>query len=232
MRLRTFFLLSSSLLATALFAAEAPRFSQSLTAEQRNHTGIDAMTSDQVAALDALVRLNQRQNAAEGHAVAKELSPVAAVATDATAPASFSAALSTDQRRAAGLDSLNNEQVAVIDQLVAAQYTPALPRTSAAAPAVEAVEFFPNRWEVHGEFGLSFGFGSGGYRSRAAWLQSTLLDTKTGTEFSVGIATGKEEGGRGYYPYGRSWDRYGRYGDYDWNSVSFGLTLPPFGSGN
>ena len=56
--------------------------------------------------------------------------------------------------------------------------------------------------------------GSGGYSSRAAWLNTTLLDTKTGTEIGVTIATGRE---KWKTPYGyRS----------DWNSYDFGLGVP------
>ncbi len=229
MRLRSSLLLIASFLSAPLFAGESPRFSMSISAEQRTAAGLDVLDSDQIAALDALVRLNHRQVGAAERKPATERSPVAAATAADTTSDSFCASLSPDQLRAAGLDRLTAAQQTDLDTIVAALYAPAEVATATNTKTVQAVEFFPDRWEVHGEFGLSFGFGSHDYRSRAAWLHTTLLDTKTGTEFSVGVATGKEEGGRGWYPYGRGWDRHGRYGDYEWDSISFGLKLPPFG---
>ncbi|MFT3831153.1 MAG: hypothetical protein QM691_15755 [Opitutaceae bacterium] len=218
MRIRHLLLAFSALvLASGASAAESKRFSQTLTAEQRVGTGVEQLNSDQVAALDALVRLNLNQAAAEAQKADRAR---AADATSAPAPAqpvAFSQWLSADQRRAAGFDSLSAEQQAQIDSLVEAQ-TPGAPRYEPAAPKpVEAVEFFPNRFEMHGEFGLSLGFGSGGYSSREAWVTSSLLDTKTGTELSVTVATGTEKWKRGYPC------------RYDWDDVSFGLSAPLFG---
>ena len=230
MRTRTLFALTCSLLAAALFAAEPSRFSQSLTTEQRTTTGIDRLDSDQIAALDALVRLNRNQIAADAlkaeqakraaqkkAAAATEIAPLAATES-ATHPAAFSKSLSADQRRAAGLDTLTTEQQTTVDSLVAAQTTEAPRYEPVSVSTVDAVEFFPNRFEVHGEIGFSFGGGSGGYSSRAAWVSSTLLDTKTGTEFSVGVLTSREK-----------WKRPFGYRD-DWDDVGFGLSTPIFGN--
>ena len=90
-------------------------------------------------------------------------------------------------------------------------------RHELASSPVEAVEFFPNRYEVHGEVGFSIGGGSG-YSSREAWMSSTLLDTKTGTEFSVGVGAGREKW-KGPYRYRNTW-----------NDVDFGLGAPLFRS--
>lgn len=219
MSLRPALLLLGSLLSATLFAAESPRFSQSISAEQRVAAGLDALTSDEIAAIDALVRLNHRQVGAVEKRRTEERSPIAAMPEEAAQSAAFVASLSADQKHAAGIDRLSPEQQTNLDGIVAALFAPAEDTVASTAKTVEAVEFFPDRWEVHGEFGLSFGFGNHGYRSRAAWLQTSLLDTKTGTEFSVGVATGKEEG-----DYLRHF-RYGRARDYDWEHVSFGLTF-------
>jgi hypothetical protein len=225
MRTRSFIALTCALLSAALFAADAPRFSQSLTAEQRTATGIDRLDSDQLAALDALVRLSRNQTAAAAlkaeRAKAdsqKQSAPATPAATAPTAvataaapepqPVAFSQSLSADQRRAAGLDQLTAEQQSAIDTLVAVQ-APALPTyRPALASSPEAVQFFPNRFEVHGQVGFSFGAGSGGYSSRAAWLNTTLLDTKTGTEIGVTIATGREKW-KTPFGYRDNWDSYG-----------------------
>ena len=232
MSTRSFLALTCALLSTALFAADSARFSQSLTAEQHAATGIDRLDSDQLAALDALVRLNRNQTAAaalkaereqaaalkkpatdSAPAATAELSPVA-VAKPAPQPVAFTQSLSADQRRASGVDTLTAGQQTAIDTLVAAQ-TPAAPSYRPSnASNIEAVEFFPNRFEVHGQFGFSLGAGSGGYSSRAAWLNTTLLDTKTGTEIGVTILTSRE---KWKHPYGYR---------YDWDGYGVGIGVP------
>ncbi len=210
MRTRTLLVLAGALLASALFAADSLRFSQALTPEQRTECGLPQLNTDQIAALDALVRLNHNQVAAE--AQKRPTDPAAAI----PAPAAFSQSLSADQRRAAGLDVLTAEQLAAVDSRVAAYNGPAVRYDPAAPKPVEAVEFFPNRFEIHGEVGFSLGVGSGGYNSRTGWLTTSVLDTKTGTELSVGVATGREK-----------WNGPYRYGYYDdWRSVGLGLSAP------
>lgn len=223
MSFRHVLLFSLCVFASSAFAAESRRFSQTLSAEQRAATGVERLGSDQVAAVDALVRLNLNQVAAEAQKAERAKTgtspaPAAETATPAE-PAPFSQWLSVDQRRAAGYETLSAAEQEQIDLLVATQ-TPGAPRYEPAASAtVQAVEFFPNRFEMHGEFGLSFGFGSGGYNSRAAWVTSSMLDTKTGTEFSVTVASGREK-----------WKHGGRPCRYDWDDVSFMLSAPLFRS--
>ncbi len=219
MRTRTFLTLTGALLASTLVVAEPARFSQSLSTEQRTSAGIDRLNSDQVAALDALVRLNLNNAAAEARKAEQQAAKTNNQApAPAAQPVAFTQSLSADQRRAAGLDTLTAEQTATVDTLVAAQIAPA-PRYQPSVPGtVEAVEFFPNRFEVHGEFGLSIGGGSG-YSSRAGWVTTSLLDTKTGTEIGVSVATGREKW-RGPYRYG--------YTD-DWRSIGFSIGAPVLG---
>jgi hypothetical protein len=221
MSLRFIVLFALSAIAVTAATAESKRFSQTLTTEQRVATGVERLNSDQVAALDALVRLNINQSAADAQKAERAAKTSGATDAAATVPAAlpvaFSQSLSTDQRRAAGLDGLTAGEQTQIDTLVAAQTPGALHYEPAAPKAVEAVQFFPNRFEVHGEVGLSLGFGSGGYSSREAWLTSTLLDTVTGTELSVTVATGNEKWKHGYPC------------RYDWDDVSLGLSAPLFG---
>lgn len=216
MRTRPLLVLVGALLASSVFAASGERFSQSLSTTQREMTGIARLSSDQVAALDALVRLNLNQTAADAQKAERAAVPggTAETTTVLATPTAFSQTLSTDQRRAAGLDSLTAEEQSAIDSIVAAQ-SPGAPRYEPSAPkAVEAVQFFPNRFEVHGEVGFSLGTGSGGYNSRAGWVTTSLLDTKTGTELSVTLASGREK-----------WKRPFPY-SYDWDSASFMLSAP------
>ena len=230
MRASSFLALTCSLFAASLFAGEPPRFSQSLTPKQRSSAGIDQLNSDQIAALDALVRLDARKAAAaENKAVlaAKKAAPESPASPEALAlaepaPGSFTGSLSVDQRRAAGLDTLTPEQQGTVDTLVAQQVGASLMRHElATTSSVQAVEFFPNRYEVHGEVGFSLGVGSGGYNSREAWMSTSLLDTKTGTEFSVGVSTGTEK-----------WKGPYRYRGYrnEWDDIGFGLSAPLFRS--
>ncbi len=209
MRTRSLLVLAGALVTSTLFAAGSVRFSQALTAEQRTECGLGQLNSDQVAALDALVRLSHHQAAADAQKRAAEPAAVAA-------PAAFSQSLSADQRRAAGLDLLSAEQQTAVDALVVAHGGPGVRYDPAAPKPVQAVQFFPDRFEVHGEVGFSLGVGSGGYNSRAGWVTTSLLDTKTGTEFSVSVATGREK-----------WNGPYRYGYYDdWRSIGLGLTVP------
>jgi hypothetical protein len=210
MRASSLLALTASLFAASLYAGDTQRFSQSLTAEQRTTAGIDQLNSDQVAALDALVRLDAHQAAAATKKAAATASkPAAGMASPAQAARPpFTRSLSVDQRRAAGLDTLTAGQQGAVDTLVAGQLASASVRYEpSASPAVEAVEFFPNRYEVHGEMGLSFGGGSG-YSSREAWMSTTLLDTKTGTAFSVGVSSGREKW-KGPYRYRNTWEEVG-----------------------
>ena len=222
MRAQSLLALICSLFAASLFAGETPRFSQSLTAEQRTTTGIDRLSSDQVAALDALARLDARQSVAAAHkaevAAKKPAGPAKEAAEPEAAHAAFSQGLSVAQRRAAGLDTLTAEQQTAVDALVSQQSATGTVRYEPTTSSVEAVEFFPNRYEVHGEVGFSIGGGSGGYSSREAWMSTTLLDTKTGTEFSVAVAAGREK-----------WKGPYRYRN-DWDTVGFGLSAPLFRS--
>lgn len=224
MRASSFLSLICSLFAASLVAAEPLRFSQALTADQRSSAGIDRLNSDQVAALDALVRLDARKAAAAENkaALAAKKAAPETPATPEAAPASFTGSLSVDQRRAAGLDTLTPEQQGAVDALVLAQVGASLLRHELATTSpVQAVEFFPNRYEVHGEVGFSLGVGSGGYSSREAWMSTSLLDTKTGTEFSVGVSSGTEK-----------WKGPYRYRGYrnEWDDIGFGLSAPLFRS--
>lgn len=210
---RAFLVALLSTLTVAMCSAETVRFSQSLTADERAATGVARLDSDQSAALDALVRLHLTQAAA---AAQKAERAKAAGQTDTVAePAvAFSTSLSTDQQKAAGIDTLTASEKAAIDSLVAA-LDPGAPQYVAPAPkSVEAVKFFPNRYEIHGEIGFGLGFGSGGYSSREAWLTTSMLDTKTGMEISITVASSSEKWKR---PFGYR---------YDWDTTSFGLSTP------
>ncbi len=220
MRAFSLLALTCSLTAASLFAGETLRFSQSLTTEQRSTAGLDALNSDQIAALDALVRLDALQTAAAAKRAAKAAESATTAATTAPSvdPVPFTQRLSIDQRRASGMDTLNADQEGAVNTLVAQRTTPTNVRYEPALASVQAVEFFPNRYEMHGEVGFSLGFGSGGYSSREAWMTSTLLDTKTGTAISVGVSSGREKW-KGPYRYRDSWD-----------DVSFGLSAPLFRS--
>jgi hypothetical protein len=151
---RPMFLLAALLLAAALTAtvraADFTRFSQVLTTEQRAVTGLDQLTSDQLAVLDALVRHDD------------------AYAVPSTAahprPARFSQRLDIDERRDAGLTRLSTDQLArldaLVEQRVPLRFPIVAPASGATAPMVEIEHVRP---QIHGAVTLGMGWGSGGY---------------------------------------------------------------------
>jgi hypothetical protein len=147
-------LLAAAVLAVALTAtvraADVTRFSQVLTTEQRADTGLDQLTSDQLAVLDALVRHDD--------AYAVPSTPAH------PRPARFSQRLSADERRNAGLTRLSPDQLARLDALVEQRVPLRVPFVAPAAGAsASAVEIERVRPQIHGEVTLGMGWGSGGY---------------------------------------------------------------------
>jgi hypothetical protein len=153
--MKLWILLTCGLLAAAV-ASGAPadsRFSQGLTEAERGAAGINALSSDQVAALNALVR-----RAAE-----------AALDASAAPAPTFSQGLLPDEFHAAGLEQLSHAQLTQLDRLVGAQLkAPAAPSVAvlspgpagAGSPVPTETERIPP--EIHGMVSLGYGWGGGG----------------------------------------------------------------------
>ena len=131
-------------------AGDLTRFSQVLTAEQRAATGLDQLTSDQLAVLDALVRHDD--------AYAVPSTPAH------PRPARFSQRLNADERRNAGFTRLSVDQLTRLDALVEQRVPLRVPFVApAAGVSASAVEIERVRPQIHGEVTLGMGWASGGY---------------------------------------------------------------------
>jgi hypothetical protein len=176
---RRMLLLAAALLAAALAATvratDLTRFSQVLTAEQRAATGLDQLTSDQLAVLDALVRRDD------------------AYAVPSTAahprPARFSQRLNADERRNAGLARLSAEELARLDALVEQRVPVHLPVVApafgATTPTVEVERVRP---QIHGEVTLGMGWGSGGYSEMGGSMVVDYSDPAHGLDVLMGYS--------------------------------------------
>ena len=190
-------LLAAALLAVALTAtvraADFTRFSQVLSAEQRAATGLDQLTSDQLAVLDALVRHDD--------AYAVPSTPAH------PRPARFSQRLNADERRNAGLTRLSADQRARLDALVE-QRVPlhvsfAAPAAVAATPTVEVERVRP---QIHGAVTLGMGWGSGGYSEMGGSMVVDYYDPAHGLDLLMGYS---EVRTKGSYLYRGCPDTYG-----------------------
>jgi hypothetical protein len=140
--------------ATLAFAdGDDVRFSQSLTPPERTAAGIARLNSDQLGALDALVRRDA------GARTSMNANPAA--------PKNFSQRLTDDERRVTGLTSLPADELARVDAAVERYETPRMahvllgpPSYLAARPQIRTSDGKP-AGEVHGTFSLSYGVGKG-----------------------------------------------------------------------
>ena len=138
-------------MATVSIAAEDMRFSQSLTAGQRLEIGIQRLTSDQLAILDALIRRDENWYMKPG-----AIPPMLA---------RFSQRLSPEERRSAGLETLNEVELIDLDVFVAQIEfgTVPAPRAGKSADAAPQPRLRRPALEFHGMLSFSVGGGSGGY---------------------------------------------------------------------
>lgn len=174
---------------STLCAQMAARFSQSITVAERKEVGLERLTSDQTAVLDALVR---RDMAARSTGRDENT-------------ASFSARLTPDERANAGLLPFAAAQVARLDELVARYENAALARTLLAPPTyaarsrlVEPTESKPER-KIHGTFSLAYTWGSGGYSARTGAMTLRYDDPAGRYSVTVGYSETHAKGGEGYY---------------------------------
>ena len=183
---RPLFLLAVALLAVALTAtvraADFTRFSQVLSAEQRAATGLDQLTSDQLAVLDALVRHD------DAYAVPSTVAN--------PRPARFSQRLNADERRNAGLARLSTDQLtrldALVEQRVPLRIPVAAPTAGAAAPTMEIERVRP---QIHGAVTLGMGWGSGGYSEMGGSMVVDYYDPAHNFDLLMGYSEVHTKGG-------------------------------------
>jgi|SRR5581483_2088041 len=180
------------LLAFVARAAEPdPRFSQTLSAAERTQIGLEKLSSDQVAVLDAIVRRDMEAKRA-GRAE--------------NSPAAFSLRLTEDEKRNTGLAAMTAVQVATVDSLVERHEAARLARALLSPPVYIArhSELDPNRTksaerEIHGEFSLSMGWGSGGYSEQTGSMVLRMDDPEHRYSISVGYSESRIKGPAGGY---------------------------------
>jgi hypothetical protein len=168
-------------------AQDELRFSTSLGQEERTATGLARLDPDRVAVIDALVRRDSSRPAVAG------------------TPADFSARLTADERRTAGIDALTNAERGRLDAAVA-RHQSARAARSLQAPLVLATprgriateERRPERG-MHGAFSLSYTFGRGGYSERTGSILLTHEDPASGLSFAIGYSETHVKGPAPYY---------------------------------
>jgi len=173
----------SGLMTFRAIAGEAiePRFSQTLPAAELKAAGIDRLSSDQVAALDALIRRDLADQAAPRR-------------RDPPPPARFSQRLSADERRVAGLTLLTEAELTQLDAAAEHYATATLARTLLAAPIFvpAGMRELPREGkagpEIHGSFTLGFGMGKGGYSEKFGSTTLRLEDPAHGFTLNVGYS--------------------------------------------
>jgi hypothetical protein len=191
-------------MAVSLSAAEGG-FSATLSAEQKNSTGLTSLTSAEREALDQLVAAEVGQARQENSS-----------GFDGT----FASRRTDEERKQAGLDRLTPAQLTKLNRLVAAAMA-ASPKPKE-RPRIKDSDVFsaPIKPEVHGEISLTYGRGSGGSDFRAASMWVDYFDPNTGFGLSVGISNFKGNGFYGFYP--------GYYGPSSFYGPGFGYYGSPY----
>ena len=164
----------------------AGNFSKSVTADETASAGLAQLSSDQLSALDALVR--------------RDLALAANTPPAAARPARFSARLSESERRSAGLTLLTAAKLEQLDTLVKRfASAPPPPLTSPSATVGDKTEAngpqtvsWRRKPEIHGMMALMYGVGSHGYSERggATGFGSVPVDDLHLEPTDVDISTG------------------------------------------
>lgn len=169
------------------------RFSQSLATGDRTAAGLDRLSSDQVAVLDALVRRDLAAQAAPRRADAPPLA------------ARFSQRLSADERRNAGLGALTETELPQLELFVERRISAALGQVLLAPPTfvplsvrARVAEAKPKTPEIHGSFTLGMGFGKG-YSEKFGGMTLTYEDPVRNFAVSFSYAESHIKGAVPYY---------------------------------
>lgn len=181
---------------TLVAAADTPaptRFSQSLTSADRTATGLDRLSSDEIAVIDALIRRDLATQSAPRRADAPAL------------PSRFSQRLTGDERRNAGLAALTETEQLKLDSLADRNAASLLSRTFLAPPAfvplsirARVAEAKATGPEIHGSFTLGMGFGKG-YSERFGGMTLTYEDPARNLAISFSYLESHVKGAGPFY---------------------------------
>jgi hypothetical protein len=187
----------------ALRAEDDVRFSKTLPATEISALGLDQLSSDQLGALDALVR----RDAVTLRRVSK------------TPPAArFSERLTADERHVSGMDRLTGAQVMELDRKVQVLNAPPpigpLSYSGAAGSVIVPSVKIRRGPEVHGSVELMVGADSHGYSAYGGAMTVSVEDPASGLSVAVGYAEMHSKGG---YLYRHCRDGYwGGPGNFGW----------------
>lgn len=180
----------------------AAGFFAGLSAEERAAVGLEKLSAEQQAALDALVAKEvklARQGDVRGFA------------------GTFTSRRSETERVAAGLAALTTSEKYQLDRVVSralATLPPGAPVAITRTPRASELVVKPFKWETHGFVQLEYGFGSGGGDYRAATVAVTQENLRTGTAFTFAYSV--IEGDGLWWGRGCDYGHYGHHGRYGW----------------
>lgn len=167
-------------------AADADlRFSRTLAPAELSATGLDRLSSDQLAILDALIR----RDIAQSRFISKE-----------PRPDRFSARLTDSEREQSGLARLAEAELAALDAHIAPLATPPAPATGARfaansryvpVPSVKIDRSPP----VHGELSLMVAAGSDGYSAYGGGIAVTVDDPASKMALTLAYSEVRSKGG-------------------------------------
>lgn len=173
------------MLATGSPCAAEGGFTATLSLEQKTAAGVTTLTADERTALDLLVAddlaFARRENLAD-------------------LGSTFVSRRTEAARKQAGLDRLGPEQLAKLNEFVAAAI--AARPTPKERPRLKESDVLSakRRGEIHGSVTIAYGWGRGGrdYRAGTLWLDYYDPDGRFG--LGLGISTFDGDGFYGYYP--------------------------------
>lgn len=165
---------------TSARAEVESRFTKSLAPAESAQLGLDHLSSDQLAVLDALVR--------------KDATAARMVRATKPRAARFSARISADERRNAGLTVLGPEQLNELDARVE-QFVAPPPAdggsyrvSSASGSTIYTARSLRREPEIHGSVTLVYGVGSHGYSERGGAMTLSYEDPENRFAIAVGYA--------------------------------------------
>ena len=182
-----FLAFSAALAVLASSLAADTRFSQTLALSERAESGINRLSSDQVAVLDAFVRRD----------LAARLAPHG---DEPALAARFSQRLTAAERTTAGFALLTDLELSRLDAFVEQHASAALARTLLAPPAFVPAGMLLRSAEaktlpeIHGAISLSYGFGKGGYSQMGGSIMLNYDDPAHRYSVMVGYAETRVKG--------------------------------------
>jgi hypothetical protein len=171
-----------------------PRFSSTLSPVQQAETGLDRLTVDNIAVIDALVRL--------------DASSATRLVRNNIRTTRFSARRTAHERDIAGLDRLTPEQLRKLDQFVALRIPAPVPADADLAYAsvrldsTTPIAIKKPAPEIHGSVSLTYGWNRGG-SIRGVDTSVTYIDPHKRYAITVGYSDYRGNGLASYplYPY-------------------------------